>query len=231
MTTSEAIALIQKGISPKSGTWIDLGAGTGTFTLALSEILATGSTIIAADKSPHALYAMRSDKFQIIEADFNRPMDLPVADGILMANALHYAVDPVVVLKNVLQHLKPGGRFILVEYDIETARGPWVPHPVSFARFIEMAAEVGLIKHRKKLARKHRCMGRAIFMWLRRMALFRDEFGTSGGCIEAAFEKCCFNAFFSFTCCFLKRSFQSPARFCLQTETKYLLIVEVYQLR
>ena len=65
-------------------------------------------------------------------------------DGIIMANALHYAQRPPEVLKNVLEHLKPGGAFLLIEYETRDPRPPWVPYPLPFATFQQMAPEAGL---------------------------------------------------------------------------------------
>ncbi len=152
MTLLEATDLIRPGVSPASGTWADIGAGTGLFTQALMEILDEGK-VIALDKSPHALYSNqqlaisnRQSKvnLEIIEGDFNKPLDLPLLDGILMANALHYANDHLVVLKNVLTSLKPEGIFLLIEYDTDKPNPPWVPNPISFERFLEICHHSGL---------------------------------------------------------------------------------------
>ena len=152
MTLTEAIDLIRPSIVPSSGVWADIGAGTGLFTEALMMILEEGK-VIAMDKSPHSLYSneqlakgnMQSKiGLEIMEADFNRPFSLPPLDGILMANALHYAHDHADVLKNVLTHLKPGGSFVLIEYDTDKPNPPWVPNPVSFIRFKELCERVGL---------------------------------------------------------------------------------------
>ncbi|MEP6796121.1 MAG: class I SAM-dependent methyltransferase, partial [Saprospiraceae bacterium] len=81
---------------------------------------------------------------EIVEADFNIPMVLPSLDGILMANALHYANDHLYVLNNVLTSLNPGGTFILIEYDTENPNPPWVPNPVSLHKFRELCRQTGL---------------------------------------------------------------------------------------
>ena len=125
------------------------------FTRALAEIFSqsdTPSTIYAVDKNPHALWSLHlpaSVSLEIIDADFHLDIPLPPLDGILMANALHYARDHVQVLHNVLQLLKPGGTFVLVEYDTEHARPPWIPHPVSFSKFHKLASQVFLTDPRE----------------------------------------------------------------------------------
>ena len=154
MDLREAINLIKPAISNTAGNWADIGAGTGVFTEALFEILESGD-IIAVDKNTHSLYKLFDDEwlrrnkkpgieFEILEADFHNPVLLPPLDGIVMANALHYAKDHAVVLKNVLGSLKTNGTFILIEYDTEKPNKPWVPNPVSFLKFQLLCKEVGL---------------------------------------------------------------------------------------
>lgn len=146
MELQTAIDLIRPGVIPASGTWADLGAGTGLFTEALFAILQSGK-VIAMDKSPHALYALKPPphvSFEILEGDFTKTLPLPEVDGILMANALHYAPDHVAVLQNVLKHLRPGGTFLLIEYDTDKANPPWVPYPLSQQRAEMLFSDVGL---------------------------------------------------------------------------------------
>lgn len=147
MSQEEAIALIKDGINPSSGTWADIGAGTGAFTEALREILSSG-TIYAFDKNPHMLWRLESSPdvaIQVIEGDFTRKFDLPTeVAGIVMANALHYAEDPLEALQHVLAHLAPGGTFVLIEYNTDHPNPPYVPFPLSEKTFRLLATQVGL---------------------------------------------------------------------------------------
>lgn len=147
MSQEQALQLIQKGVFSKKSIWADIGAGAGTFTRALQSLLPGGSTIYALDKSPHMLWRIEqvpNINLQIMEADFTQKMDLGKLDGIIMANALHYAEDKESTLKNILSHLNPGGTFILIEYDIEIPIPTWVPFPISQERFSYLANQVGL---------------------------------------------------------------------------------------
>jgi len=133
MQLNDAVGLIKDGVPLISSTWADIGAGTGLFTRALMNILPP-SRIYAVDKSPHSLWSLRPEpehELIVVEGDFHRELDIPLVDGIIMANALHYAPESGKVLENVLTYRRPGGTFILVEYDTEEANPPWVPYPVS----------------------------------------------------------------------------------------------------
>ena len=156
MELQETVQLLRPAIKHVHGTWADIGAGTGVFTEALFEILESGK-IIAVDKNTHSLYKLfdqdwlrRNKKtgidFEILEGDFHQPLQLPPLDGILMANALHYAKDHLAVLQNVISTLKPGATFILIEYNTSKPNPPWVPNPVPFIMFEQLCMQANLSK-------------------------------------------------------------------------------------
>lgn len=117
--------------------WADLGCGSGTFTLALAELLAPGSTIHAIDRDASALRAippMHNDvRLTTHRGDFTSaawPFDR--VDGILMANSLHYIADQAGFIRACESRMNTR-RFLIVEYDTESANR-WVPYPVSRAK-------------------------------------------------------------------------------------------------
>jgi len=154
LNTSEAVALIEGAVPKAAGVWADLGAGSGTFTRALAELLGPASRIYAIDRDPAAVAALgrwsarHAPHVIPVEADFTRPLDLPgltepTLNGILLANALHFVRDADTVLAHVVALLRPGGRVVLVEYDRRVA-SRWVPHPIPAARLPSLAAAAGL---------------------------------------------------------------------------------------
>ncbi|NRB50958.1 MAG: class I SAM-dependent methyltransferase [Saprospiraceae bacterium] len=146
MDIQVAVELIKDAVVREEAIWADLGAGTGTFTQALQYLLPKGK-VYAVDKSPHALWRLPTHEavpMEIVDADFTKPLTLPPLDGILMANALHYVDQPADLLKKLLPLLKPGGTFLLVEYETKQPRPPWIPYPIPFDQFFAIAADVGL---------------------------------------------------------------------------------------
>lgn len=148
------------GISP-AGTWADLGAGSGAFTLALRELLGPGGVVYAVDKDRRSLdtlaraYQARFGDTQdvhLAHADFTHDLDLPLLDGAVMANSLHYFKDREKVLHHVRTFLKPGGALLLVEYNVDSGN-LWVPHPLSFETYRALAPRAGFTAPR--LLAKH----------------------------------------------------------------------------
>jgi len=87
-------------------------------------------------------------ELRVQAADFTRRIELADLDGIVMANSLHFVEDKTRVLALVRSYLKPGGRLILVEYDSDRGNA-WVPHPLSFEAWRELASEAGFVESRK----------------------------------------------------------------------------------
>ena len=158
MKHADAIELIRDAVGGRGGVWADFGAGTGTFTRALSAVLGAGSTVFAVDADARAVRALRELSTSTscgaaviaVHADFAQPLVLPgmvrgqaQLDGILLANALHFVRDPERVLSRLVEHLRPGGRAIVVEYD-RRAASEWVPFPIPASRWPRLAESAGL---------------------------------------------------------------------------------------
>ena len=148
MNHADLLGLIEDAITERRGNWADLGAGEGAFTRALADLLGPSAHIIAVDRDAGALRrGLAGTAIDTKVADFTRPLDLSNLDGIVMANSLHFVRDKGSVLESVRKMLRPGGKLIVVEYG--TDRGnPWVPHPFTFERWRQMAAQAGFEKTR-----------------------------------------------------------------------------------
>ncbi len=168
MDHSEMVALIAEGVTARAGVWAELGAGRGAFTEALRSLLSATATIYAVDRDGAAvrqLARMAAAPGAAIvpqQADFTHPLHLPPLDGLLMANALHFIRNQPEVLAALCTHLRPGGRVLLVEYDLERPTS-WVPFPVPPVRFTELAMAAGLSASRIVGTRRSPSSGIAMY--------------------------------------------------------------------
>jgi SAM-dependent methyltransferase len=153
MDHRDHVALIRGAGPDPGGTWADIGAGDGAFTLALADVLGPGARIIAVDRDVGALRAdaeamarrFPATELTTLVADLERPLDLPALDGLVAANSLHFVprARQVAAVRSLAAHLRPGSPFIVVEYDADRGN-PWVPHPFSMRGWERLAAEAGL---------------------------------------------------------------------------------------
>lgn len=164
MNHTDHVNLLRDGIPTPGEIWADFGSGSGAFTLALAELLGPGGEIYSVDKDRGALRTQeRAIQAQFprtsvhyLTADFTRPLSdkLPPLDGLVIANALHFqrykAQRQVVEL--LKRYLRPEGRFILVEYDVDRGNF-WVPHPLSYQSWEKLARECGFA-HTQLLAKR-----------------------------------------------------------------------------
>lgn len=134
--------------------WADLGAGSGTFTLALASLLGPNGTVYAVDRDEGALaeltraVARRAASLapvHTVVADFTRSLSLPPLDGVVLANALHFVpyAEQADVLGRVARVVKPGGAVVVIEYERRRAN-PWVPYPISREALAALARAAGL---------------------------------------------------------------------------------------
>ena len=149
MQHADHVGLIRDAVTA-GGTWLELGSGNGAFTLALADLLGPQGTIHSVDTDRGALSAQAQlvhARFPSIRlhqrtADFTRPLGVGGMDGVLMANSLHFVKDKAPILGLVRGYLRPGGVFVLVEYDAD--RGNlWVPHPIGYTTWLSAAPAAG----------------------------------------------------------------------------------------
>ena len=161
MDHHDHVNLLRPAELTPGASWADLGAGSGAFTLALRELLGLSAEIYAVDRDRGRLSSLEQAHrsmfggiahLQIIPADFTKPLDLSALNGILMANSLHFFRNKEKVLHHVSTFIKPGGVLILVEYNVDRGN-PWVPHPLSFDSFCDLAPRAGFSEPR--LLAKH----------------------------------------------------------------------------
>ncbi len=166
MDQADLVGLLRGGVDTKGGNWADLGAGEGAFTLALADLLGPGAHITAVDRDTGALRRLGAEvgrrfptiRVETLVADFRKTLPLAGLDGVVMANSLHFVRDKEPVLAGVKAMLRPGGRLIVVEYGSDRGN-PWVPHPFTYARWEQMAAQAGFERTRQLGAVPSRYLG------------------------------------------------------------------------
>lgn len=150
MDHRDHVFLLRKGVARPGGVWADFGSGRGAFTLALAELIGPQGVIHSVDKNRGALAQgaeMMRARFpdvilHTLAADFTQPVNLPPLDGLVIANALHFLRRKEGTVQLLRGYLRPAGRFLIVEYN--TDRGnPWVPHPLSYGTWADLAKRVG----------------------------------------------------------------------------------------
>jgi ubiquinone/menaquinone biosynthesis C-methylase UbiE len=173
MDHNDHVNLLRPANLTPGGTWADLGAGSGAFTLALRELTGSDAIIYAVDKDRGALQQLDAahrarfgqshpsspltpsrrrrpfggTSLITLNQDFSRLNDIPPLDGVVMANSLHFFKDKERVLHHVHGLLKPGGALLLVEYNVDSGN-LWVPHPLTFETFRSLAPNAGFTEPR-----------------------------------------------------------------------------------
>lgn len=167
MDARDAIAFLAPAIPVGGGTWLDLGAGEGTFTQALAELLGEEGQVYAVDRDARAVRTLRrlagrdaAGHARIVAAEGDlRRLDAIEAlrdvqpDGVLLANALHFAKDPAAVLERL-----SAPRVVVIEYDRERGNR-WVPYPLTPGRLDALARAVGRAGARVTARRPSRYQG------------------------------------------------------------------------
>ena len=124
----------QAGIGPGMRV-LDIGSGAGHVAFLLAELVGPSGEVVGTDRSPVPLATARArarsnsiGQVSFLEGDparmtFERPFDAVVGRYILM-----FQPDPVVMLRGVARHVRPGGVIVFHECDWGGARTfPSVP--------------------------------------------------------------------------------------------------------
>lgn len=145
MDPADAQRLIAAAVRPAEA-WADLGAGGGTFAAALSAVLGPDGSVLAVDRDARALRQIRGvpggAPVQTLTSDFTALPPLPLQDGLLLANSLHFVRAQQAALERLRSLLRPPGKIVVVEYDLEHA-SLFVPHPLPLVKLQKLCAELG----------------------------------------------------------------------------------------
>lgn len=120
-------------------TVVDIGAGTGYFTIPMAAAVGPSGHVFALDVSPEMLAHLRNKlagaiNVQCVEAEASST-GLPAASCNLVftANVWHEFDDRAAVLAEARRVLKPGGRIAILDWrpDVEPDHGPPLAHRIA----------------------------------------------------------------------------------------------------
>lgn len=156
MNHYDHMRLLRSAVTPKKQIWADFGSGDGAFTLALRELGGEETEIYSVDVDSSRLSIQKKhfdemfsrSNIHFLHEDFTKPLDMPMLDGIIMANSLHYIEKKIPFLIDVKDYLKPTGKLVIVEYNSEVGNR-WVPFPLPFNRFEKLCQETGFLAPQK----------------------------------------------------------------------------------
>jgi ubiquinone/menaquinone biosynthesis C-methylase UbiE len=147
MEHSVAMDLIRPGIDASLLKWADLGAGSGTFTFALADLLKPECSIVAMDTDAAAMKPIppvfNNVNILKVKSDFNiYDFGLAEFDGLIIANALHFVENKLSLFRKLRKAMSPQGRVIIIEYDT-TNSSRWIPWPQDFDSLCELEGDAG----------------------------------------------------------------------------------------
>jgi predicted methyltransferase len=145
----EVVALVD--LSPGM-TVVDVGAGTGYFLSRLSRAVGSGGAVVATDIETDMVRYMkeRATREQLANVQVvTAPADdvgVPAgtADRILIVDVWHHIADRERYAARVARALKPGGAVLVVDFTLETGRGPPPRHRLAPDRVIAELTAGGL---------------------------------------------------------------------------------------
>ncbi len=111
---------------------VDMGAGSGYYTVRLSKIVGAQGKVHAVDVQPEMLTILgkrlKSEKITNVELVKGTETDpkLPAnsVDLILMVDVYHEFTHPYEMTEAMVKSLKPGGRLVFVEFRLEDEKVP-----------------------------------------------------------------------------------------------------------
>lgn len=125
---------------------VEIGPGTGHFTVSVAQAIGPGGELHAVDVQPEMLdvvarktRAAGLDNVRIHVADARQlPLETESADALFMVTVLGEVPDQAAALREAARVLKPGGRLVIGEIALLD------PHWVSLTSAQECAADAGL---------------------------------------------------------------------------------------
>lgn len=149
----EQVSQALKNMDLKPGEVIaDIGAGSGYYSFRMAERVSKGK-VLAVDLQPEMLDIMRQKikknklkNVELIQGQEANPNLAPHSvDMVLMVDVYHELSYPKEMMEQIVAALKPGGRFILLEYRMEDPKVPIKRlHKMSLKQAVKEMKAIGL---------------------------------------------------------------------------------------
>jgi SAM-dependent methyltransferase len=136
-------AFRRAGIGPDQ-TVIDVGAGPGFVTADLAALVGPSGKVVALERAPHFLEALRGRDLANVEAcehDVSEPFAISGADVSWCRWVLSFVPDPATTVRHIAAALKPGGTAVFHEYVAYETWRMMPPDPTQerFRSFVEQS--------------------------------------------------------------------------------------------
>lgn len=136
---------------------VDVGAGTGFWTVPLAQLVGPSGAVFAVDVEPLMLDEIRElalehdlANVKIVQSEETSiPLDDGVADLAVLGFVLHEPPDVERFLAEIVRVLKPDGRVLVIEWqDHPTESGPPLEYRISAEEARALLGAVGLVVER-----------------------------------------------------------------------------------
>lgn len=130
---------------------VDLGSGSGYFTLKLAPKVGSQGQVFATDLRRLSLFfltiradlrGLRNIHTSVATLD-DAQLPSNTADAVLICNTYHEFADPLAILRQVRQALKPGGRLVVADRSPSAVESPGGEHHVAIATVADQLQQSG----------------------------------------------------------------------------------------
>jgi SAM-dependent methyltransferase len=126
---------------------LDLGTGLGHVARMAADLVGAEGTVVGLDRSGDALAVARQrcqdaheSNVSFIEGDVATWRAAEPFDAVVGRLVLFHVADPAAVVRHHLEHLRPGGLFLAIDFDLGGARtDPFVPLAQQALEWVERA--------------------------------------------------------------------------------------------
>jgi SAM-dependent methyltransferase len=121
---------------------LDLGTGLGHVAQLVAELVGSAGSVVGLDQSAEALEEARrrtggDGRIAFVQGDVTGWRDAEPFDVIVGRLLLFHVGDPVQVVRHHVAALRPGGRFVAIDFDIGSARTePMIPLVEEVGRWV-----------------------------------------------------------------------------------------------